>query len=130
MTGCGRSVTRKPTSSSSASPSSARPVSRTCEPRCVQQVDPVHVALRIVVTLLSLHANVSSLIPIFCPSRARAQWYPEICHHAPNIPIILVGTKLDLREDPETINRLRERRMNPIAYQQAAAVAREIGAVR
>jgi Ras-related C3 botulinum toxin substrate 1 len=26
-----------------------------------------------------------------------AQWYPEICHHAPNIPIILVGTKLDLR---------------------------------
>lgn len=60
----------------------------------------------------------------------RTQWYPEICHHAPNIPIILVGTKLDLREDPETINRLRERRMNPIAYQQAAAVAREIGAVR
>ncbi|GEM08423.1 ras-related C3 botulinum toxin substrate 3 [Rhodotorula toruloides] len=60
----------------------------------------------------------------------RTKWYPEICHHAPNIPIILVGTKLDLREDRETIEKLRERRMAPIAYQQAAAMAREIGAVR
>lgn len=58
------------------------------------------------------------------------QWYPEICHHAPNIPMILVGTKLDLRDDRDTIEKLRERRMSPIAYQQAAAVARDIGAVR
>src|ERR1700722_18080431 len=28
-----------------------------------------------------------------------AQWAPEIKHHAPGIPIILVGTKLDLKED-------------------------------
>ncbi|KAM9998538.1 hypothetical protein ACTFIY_008192 [Dictyostelium cf. discoideum] len=27
----------------------------------------------------------------------RAKWYPEILHHAPNIPIVLVGTKNDLR---------------------------------
>ncbi|GAA5822051.1 hypothetical protein JCM11251_004840 [Rhodosporidiobolus azoricus] len=60
----------------------------------------------------------------------RTKWYPEICHHAPNIPIILVGTKLDLRDDRETIDKLRERRMSPIAYQQAAAMSREIGAVR
>lgn len=64
------------------------------------------------------------------PSFSSSQWYPEICHHAPNIPIILVGTKLDLREDRDTIDKLRERRMSPIAYQQAAAMAREIGAVR
>ncbi|GAA5844675.1 hypothetical protein JCM5353_001496 [Sporobolomyces roseus] len=60
----------------------------------------------------------------------RTKWYPEICHHAPNIPMILVGTKLDLREDRDTIEKLRERRMSPIAYQQAAAMARDIGAVR
>ncbi|SCZ98231.1 BZ3500_MvSof-1268-A1-R1_Chr7-1g09065 [Microbotryum saponariae] len=60
----------------------------------------------------------------------RTKWYPEICHHAPNIPLILVGTKLDLREDADTINKLRERRMAPIAYQQAAQMARDIGAVR
>ncbi|KAH8920904.1 putative Rac1 GTP binding protein [Atractiella rhizophila] len=60
----------------------------------------------------------------------RTKWFPEISHHAPNIPLILVGTKLDLREDPETIQKLRERRMSPIAYQQAAQMARDINAVR
>ncbi|KAI1300153.1 Ras-related protein ced-10 [Halotydeus destructor] len=28
------------------------------------------------------------------------KWIPEIRHHCPNTPIILVGTKSDLREDP------------------------------
>ena len=37
------------------------------------------------------------------------QWYPEISHHAPSTAILLVGTKLDLREDPATIEKLRDR---------------------
>lgn len=60
----------------------------------------------------------------------RTKWWPEISHHAPNIPIILVGTKLDLREDPETIAKLRERRMQPIQYAQGNQMARDIGATR
>jgi Ras-related C3 botulinum toxin substrate 1 len=60
----------------------------------------------------------------------RTKWFPEISHHAPNIPIILVGTKLDLREDQSTIAKLRERRMEPIQYAAASAMAREVGAVR
>ena len=39
----------------------------------------------------------------------RFKWYPEISHHAPSTPIVLVGTKLDLREDPATIEKLRDR---------------------
>src|SRR4051812_7899586 len=58
------------------------------------------------------------------------QWYPEISHHAPNIPIILVGTKLDLREDKETIEKLREKRMSPITYPQGLQMAKDVSAVR
>lgn len=43
------------------------------------------------------------------------QWYPEISHHAPSTAILLVGTKLDLREDPATIEKLRERFVPPVA---------------
>jgi len=58
------------------------------------------------------------------------KWVPEISHHAPNIPILLVGTKLDLRDDRDTLEKLRERRMSPIDYQRASQLAREIGAIR
>ncbi|KAK9475788.1 P-loop containing nucleoside triphosphate hydrolase protein [Lipomyces japonicus] len=60
----------------------------------------------------------------------RTKWYPEISHHAPNTPIILVGTKLDLREDKETIDKLREKRMTPITYPQGLQMAKDIHAVR
>lgn len=46
------------------------------------------------------------------------------------MPIILVGTKLDLREDPLTIQRLRERRFSPITYSMGLQLAKEVGAVR
>ena len=59
-----------------------------------------------------------------------AKWYPEVSHHCPNTPIILVGTKLDLREDQETINRLREKNMTPISYEQGMAKAKEVNAIK
>lgn len=59
-----------------------------------------------------------------------AKWYPEVHHHCPNAPIILVGTKLDLREDGETVNRLREKGLAPISTQQGESKAKEIGGVK
>ena len=56
------------------------------------------------------------------------QWYPEIDHHAPGVPIILVGTKLDLRDDEGTKESLRQKKMAPIQYEQAVMVAKEIKA--
>eukprot|EP01119_Soliformovum_irregulare_P015990 TRINITY_DN4588_c0_g1_i4.p1 TRINITY_DN4588_c0_g1~~TRINITY_DN4588_c0_g1_i4.p1 ORF type:complete len:115 (-),score=32.44 TRINITY_DN4588_c0_g1_i4:49-393(-) len=59
-----------------------------------------------------------------------AKWYPEVSHHCPSTPIILVGTKLDLREDRETIDRLREKNMAPISYEQGMGKAKEINAIK
>lgn len=58
------------------------------------------------------------------------QWYPEIQHHAPDVPIILVGTKLDLRENDEVKKQLGAKRMAPIQYEQAVMMAKEIKAVK
>ncbi|KAH8110608.1 P-loop containing nucleoside triphosphate hydrolase protein [Phellopilus nigrolimitatus] len=60
----------------------------------------------------------------------RTKWYPEISHHAPSTSLLLVGTKLDLRDDPATIDKLRERRMSPISYQQGLQMQKDIRAVK
>ena len=60
----------------------------------------------------------------------KAKWYPEVNHHCPNVPLILVGTKLDLREDKETIERLAEKRLAPITHQQGLQMAKEIHAMK
>ena len=56
----------------------------------------------------------------------RAKWYPEVRHHCPQVPIILVGTKLDLREDKETIDKLKEKRLAPITYPQVCVELRSV----
>lgn len=60
----------------------------------------------------------------------RSKWYPEVAHHAPNIPIVLVGTKLDLREDASTIQWLQGRRQQPVTWSQGTQLAKEIHAVQ
>jgi Ras-related C3 botulinum toxin substrate 1 len=55
---------------------------------------------------------------------------PEVRHHAPGVPMILVGTKLDLRDDPVSVQRLKERRFAPISFAAGMQLAKEIGAVR
>ena len=56
----------------------------------------------------------------------KLKWFPEIQHHAPGVPFILVGTKLDLRDDVETVERLREKRLQPISEQKGHALATEL----
>lgn len=41
-----------------------------------------------------------------------------------------MGTKLDLRDDPETVAKLAERKQTPITYSHGTAMARDIGAVK
>ena len=60
----------------------------------------------------------------------KAKWYPEIKRHCPNVPILLVGTKIDLREDTTAITQLREKGLAVISYQQGSILASEIGAIK
>eukprot|EP01126_Amoeba_proteus_P012177 TRINITY_DN14_c0_g1_i16.p1 TRINITY_DN14_c0_g1~~TRINITY_DN14_c0_g1_i16.p1 ORF type:complete len:199 (+),score=23.39 TRINITY_DN14_c0_g1_i16:47-643(+) len=58
----------------------------------------------------------------------RAKWYPEVSHHCPNVPLILVGTKVDLREDGPTIEKLASKKQAPVTYETALALSQEINA--
>lgn len=52
----------------------------------------------------------------FSPSsfeNVTSKWYPELKHHCPEAPIILVGTKIDLRDDRETLSALAEQGLSP-----------------
>jgi len=60
----------------------------------------------------------------------KSKWLPEIRHHAPGVPFILVGTKIDLREDAETLDKLREKKMEPTTKEQGEALRAELGAFR
>jgi Ras-related C3 botulinum toxin substrate 1 len=57
------------------------------------------------------------------------KWVPELSHYCPEAPIVLVGTKTDLRGDPETLERLQERSQRPVTTEEGRALAKSIGAV-
>jgi len=59
----------------------------------------------------------------------KTKWVPEIQHHAPNVPILLVGTKSDLRKDDNTIKQLNSRQQIMVTVEAAQRMAKEIGAV-
>lgn len=60
----------------------------------------------------------------------RAKWWAEVNHHCPNTPIILVGTKLDLRDDPETVNKLKEKKLDVVQFSSGLQMCKDIGAVK
>jgi len=60
----------------------------------------------------------------------KSKWWPEIQHHAPGVPIILVGTKSDLRNDQSMIQQLSAKGMSIIKTEEAIQRADEIAAVK
>jgi hypothetical protein len=64
------------------------------------------------------------------PARAvRLKWNPELKHHCPDTPRVLVGLKTDLREDDGVLKALQEAQQAPISVAAADAFASKIGAV-
>ena len=56
----------------------------------------------------------------------RRVWIPEIRANVPEAPIILVGLKTDLREDPEMLAKLEEKRTAVKTFQDGEALALEL----
>lgn len=58
------------------------------------------------------------------------QWYKEIEQSAPGVPIVLVGTKSDLRNVKSAVEQLKKNGEAPITKQQGEEMAQEIGAYK
>tara|TARA_R110002050_G_scaffold205573_1_gene341328 strand:- start:2934 stop:3290 length:357 start_codon:yes stop_codon:yes gene_type:complete len=91
----------------SASQFATLPVSRACEPRYIIGVCDV---LYVLVQLICMAGMIDE--------SSHFQWYPEVSHFNPKTPIILVGTKLDLRKCSETIDYLKEQNIEIIPTSQ------------
>ena len=58
------------------------------------------------------------------------QWVPEISHHCPRTPFLLVGTQVDLRDDSNTVDKLAKNKQRPIAQEGGDKLARDLRAVK
>eukprot|EP00486_Rosalina_sp_Unknown_P014784 CAMPEP_0201591650 /NCGR_PEP_ID=MMETSP0190_2-20130828/189762_1 /ASSEMBLY_ACC=CAM_ASM_000263 /TAXON_ID=37353 /ORGANISM="Rosalina sp." /LENGTH=143 /DNA_ID=CAMNT_0048050065 /DNA_START=750 /DNA_END=1181 /DNA_ORIENTATION=- len=54
----------------------------------------------------------------------RSKWIPEIKHHVPDAPFLLVGTKTDLRDDKDVVQKVG----STLKEEEGKALAKELGA--
>jgi GTPase SAR1 family protein len=59
----------------------------------------------------------------------RSKWFPEVMHHCGSIPTILVGTKTDLRDDPEAVERRSKQGKRLVDPQEVQQLAEELGCI-
>uniref|UniRef100_A0AAQ6IKQ7 Cell division control protein 42 homolog n=1 Tax=Anabas testudineus TaxID=64144 RepID=A0AAQ6IKQ7_ANATE len=60
----------------------------------------------------------------------KEKWVPEISHHCPRTPFLLVGTQVDLREDSNTIEKLAKNKQRPLYPESGEKLVRELKAVK
>ena len=75
--------------------------------------------------LYYLYININTNCLVVSPAsfeNVRGKWFPEVKHHCPSTPVILVGTKTDLRDDMETIGKLKEKKLSPCSELQVRII--------
>ena len=73
----------------------------------------------------------------------REKWFPEVRradspahlttqvhHHCPGVPCLIVGTQIDLRDDPAVVEKLARQKQRPVSGEAGERLARELGAVK
>ncbi|KAG2393986.1 hypothetical protein C9374_003750 [Naegleria lovaniensis] len=57
-----------------------------------------------------------------------SKWAEELKHYNPDTPIVLVGTKLDLKKDEEYVKKLKEKKISPVTTEQGQEMKDKIKA--
>eukprot|EP01091_Cochliopodium_minus_P010941 TRINITY_DN3011_c0_g1_i2.p1 TRINITY_DN3011_c0_g1~~TRINITY_DN3011_c0_g1_i2.p1 ORF type:complete len:205 (-),score=45.17 TRINITY_DN3011_c0_g1_i2:83-697(-) len=57
------------------------------------------------------------------------KWIKEIKNTNPNVPILLIGTKLDLRNNEKMVERLKDKNMHPISGSEGLETCKKIVAL-
>ena len=60
----------------------------------------------------------------------REKWFPEVHHHCPGVPCLIVGTQTDLRDDPSVKEKLTKQKMKPVEKSDGERMAKDLGAVK
>ena len=60
----------------------------------------------------------------------REKWFPEVHHHCPGVPCLIVGTQVDLRNDEQVKEKLSKQKMVPVSKADGESMARALGAVK
>lgn len=60
----------------------------------------------------------------------REKWFPEVHHHCPGVPCLIVGTQTDLRDDPQVRDKLAKQKMQPVRKEDGERMAKDLGAVK
>ncbi|CAD5227028.1 unnamed protein product [Bursaphelenchus xylophilus] len=56
------------------------------------------------------------------------KWTQEVRHFCPEVPIILVGNKKDIRQDEEAVKEMKKINQGPISVEDGQKMAQQIGA--
>ncbi len=57
------------------------------------------------------------------------KWLPEIRQHCPEVPVLLCGAKIDLRKDPDCLQRLQDKGLNIVTYEEGEYMAQQCGCI-
>lgn len=60
----------------------------------------------------------------------REKWFPEVHHHCPGVPCLIVGTQTDLRDDAQVREKLAKQKMQPVRKEDGERMAKELGAIK
>ncbi|KAF8290440.1 hypothetical protein DL93DRAFT_1087258 [Clavulina sp. PMI_390] len=61
-------------------------------------------------------------------SNVKDKWFPEVHHHSPGTPWLLVGTHLDVRQDVQLTEALDDQKRPFVSRGDGEQLARELGA--